>query len=238
VKKWLLILLLASSAQAATGIVDTAADFNRIVRQWAGIESTALLPDSTLLDFAGLSILQTSVEAGGVEGQIRVLTVADQKMYELPDSVVAVVATNIITTDGSSRPIKAGYPQYWGDNEGEMATMGTADESLEADDESVPSQYHYWADTLQLLPAPIRDDDTIIVKALVEHEAVTAVGDTLRFTHPNFTTAALYLATSYALFSVGEDERAAMFLGLYDQKKAELIQRYQRRMDVQPQVKE
>ena len=231
-----LVLLLVPISLSAGEVFTTNASAKSMVRYYSGVGSTELLPDSVLRLFVSTAIVNTSVEAGGVEQLVRISTVADQEMYELPDSIVAVLFTTLITSEGGTYVIRAGYPQYY--DRFNLPRLGSADDDLSLDDGSVPNEYNYWADTLQLLPAPIHDDDTLYLKCFVEHKADTTAAGTIDFTHPDFTTAAIFLATHYALLSVDEFERATAYLNLYTTKKQELKATYQRRMDVQPTVKE
>ncbi len=231
-----MVMLLCSSLFAGE-VLTTNGAFKSLVRQFIGVESTELLPDSTLKTMAALAIVNTSVEAGGVESQFRLITVAEQKFYEIPDTVVAIPFTSVISSEGGTFYIRAGYPQY-SDASAPDGRIGVADDDPNVDDNQIPGEYHYWADTLQIIPAPIRAGDTLIIKCFVEHKADTANAGTIDFTHPDFTTAALFLTCSYALMSVGEFERATFFEALYTKKKTELIQKYQRRLDVQPTIQE
>jgi len=243
------LLLMLSTVQAAT-VIDTLGKFKEQVRQFTGVESTELLPDTTLTDWCYLAIVNTSTEIGGVEAQYRVLTVAEQKFYSLPDTIVAVLATSLISTEGGTYVIRAGYPQYF--DRFSLPRIGVADDAINVDDNSVPLEYHYWADTLQLLPAPIRDSDTLVLKCFIEHPSMTIGGagdttasgannadtNTIAFTYSDYTTAALFLATAYTLYSIDEFDRGDRYFALYEKKKASLIQQYQRRLDTTPTVNE
>ena len=234
--RYLLVMILLFSVAHAGELVSTNGEFKTFVRNWTGVESTELLPDSTLRRLSSLAIVNTSTEVGGVEAQFRILTVAEQKFYALPDSVVAVLATSLITTEGGTYVVRAGYPQYF--DRFSLPRIGVADDAINLDDNAIPIEYHYWADSLQLLPAPIRDSDTLVLKCFIEHKADTTNAGTLDFTYSDYTTAAMFLACGYALMSIDEYDRADRFFALFEKKKASLVQQYQRRLDVTPTVEE
>jgi hypothetical protein len=195
------------------------------VRILTGLESTSLLPDSSLNQFCAEALVWTSTDIGGVEFQFRFVTVAEQAYYAIPDTITEVLYASFRTQEGGTRSIKAWYPQFFEDLQiGDLNNLNPSENDL-------PYAYHYWSDTVQLLPAPARADDTVTIAGYVEHRLVTDDSMTINMT-PAFTEAAVYYAASKALFSVKQSDRSNACLTIYAVLKQSLSDRFTRRFDV------
>lgn len=227
-KRLLLILLFVSSAYAGRTI-DSVGPMMDQVRQITMLESTTLLPDSTLRGCCLRALKWTSTDIGGVERQYRFLTVAGQAFYAIPDSTTEVVFVTMRTQEGLTKSLKAWYPQFFED-------LGVIEgDPFSPTENDIPLAYNYWSDSLQLLPAPVRED-TVIIKIYVEHKTMvnSAAADTMRigFMSDAYAQAALYYACFEALVSVKNFNEANVFMGYYDKKKADLRTIFTRKFDI------
>jgi hypothetical protein len=225
--KILILLVLCASLQAQT--MDSVGQMMSEARQLIGVESTTLLPDTTLRGCVLRSLVWTSTDIGGVESQYRFVTVALQAFYAIPDSTTEVLGATVRTEGGQTRSLKAWYPQFFEDLD-----IGDPDEWTASSD-NIPFAYHYWDDTLQLLPHAVRDNDTIILFTYVEHKTLTNESDTdsmaISFSGSGYTQAALYYACAEAAMSIGRGQLSQTFMAGYEKKKAELFRVYNRRFD-------
>jgi hypothetical protein len=220
---FLLLAFLSVSASVRAGaVIRTVPEFSTAVREATNIYSTTALPDSTLLLFDRMAILETSVEVGGVEATYRFVTDSADPFYPLPDTTVAVLFTTILTKEGNTKSLKGWYPQYFED---------LRLPALEASSEdATPVAYLFWGDSIQLLPIPVRVD-TIYMYCAVEHPRVGA-SDTLSFTRPAYTNAAVLLAAEKVFFHLGMFEEASLTLAAYEKKAEKLRAIYTRAFDV------
>jgi len=201
-------------------------DFAVMVRHKTHLENKSTLPDSVLWDLCSEAIIWTSVDIGGCEHTYKINTVANQNFYQIPDSITSINRVTMLTGDGETKSLKQWYPEYF-----DYFSLPTLSSS-EADQS--PIAYDYWADTLQMMPTPVRVD-TVYIKAFTEHiptDTAAATDDiSLR---PGYAMAALDYACYEALKTVGQFESANQWFGAYEKKKADLTARYMRRMDVNP----
>ena len=227
----LLVVLLLLFPYAASGgdLITTVGEMGERVRDLTRISSQATLPDSDLYDFCGQSLLWTSIDVGGVEANFFVTTVASTPYYNLPDTIVDILFAYVNTSDAETRAIKAWYPQYF-DELNLPAFTGT-------DKEQIPLAYNYWSDTLQLLPVPLRADDTVVIKCLVEHPTAEASGSTI-IMRPAYTEAALFYTCHLSCVSVGMWAESEKFFAMYERLKVGLKERYTRRFEVPRTVRE
>lgn len=235
-KRLLLALLLCASVAWGGAIIENRSDFQDYVRQITGLENTSLMPDTTLNRIIQEAVLWTSVECGGVEAQYRILMVADQAWYALPDSITEILHASLISEDGQTYSVKAYYPQWFGDTESPATLGGDAWEQTE---DAYPFGYNYWADTLQLFPIPKRVD-TLVLKCYIEHppfQGTDSTNDTLQF-KPPYTNAAIDLTAYMALKSVEMPEKAALWFAEYERKRNALRSIYQRKFDIIKSTKE
>lgn len=223
------LLILCGGATYAASPVSTLATMKAAVRQMSQMEDVVLHPDSTLGLLCNLALLQTSIEAGGVEEQFRILTVTKQSHYLMPDTVVSIEYAEFLSDDdGEILSIRQWPPQFVQDGL-KLTTLGPADEENDA----VPAGLNYWADTLQMMPSPIRDDDTLLIKCFVEHPYLSADSMALRL-NPAYHDAALKLTCSKLSASVRDIAMADWWEAKYDKAKAALLQRFARPIEALP----
>ena len=235
-KKLLLALWLCASTVWGGAIIENRDDFQDYVRQITGLESTALMPDTTLNAIIQEAVLWTSVECGGVEAQYRILTVAGQAWYDVPDSVTEILYATLLSKDRETYSVKAYYPQWFGDTE---SPSSLGDEASDETEDDFPFGYNYWADTLQLFPIPNRVD-TLVLKCYIEHpifQGTDSTNDTLQF-KPPYTSAAIDLAASEALYAVEMFDKSALWFAKYERKRNALRGIYQRKFDIIQSTKE
>jgi hypothetical protein len=221
-KKLWILLLLPVMAQAGAVYEDRNA-LAEAVRQQIGIESTTQLPDTTLDDIVAAAVVWTSTDIGGVEAQYKIATVDEQGFYAVADSIVKVLYASIVTKGGKVYSLKSWPPQHHNDLGGEPELSGGESDPL-------PQSYNIWADTLQVSPPPINDDDTLVLKCFVEHRALAVDSSDIQL-RPAYTEAAKFYACMLALLSI-ENEKSAIYEGLYEKRKADLINSYTREFDL------
>ena len=224
----LLVLLFISSAYAGRTI-DSVGPMMDQVRQLTMLESTTFLPDSTLRGCCLRALKWTSIDIGGVERQYRFLTVSGTAFYAIPDSITEVVFVTLRTQEGVTKSLKAWYPQFFED-------LGVIEgDPYSSTENDIPLVYNYWSDSLQLMPAPVRED-TVILKVYVEHKTMlnSSTADTMRigFSSDAYTQAALYYAGFEALVATDNLDKAAIFIQFYDKKKADLKAVFTRKFDI------
>ncbi len=223
---WLAVVLgvLLCGGTASAGIVvDSIGSMKAEIRYMTHITSTSLLPDSTLHSFCDRALLWTSVDVGGVELQYKFTLTAEQAFYAIPDSITEVLFATYISGN-VTKSIKAWYPQFFED----QFTLSEIDVTASSEDD-IPVAYNYWADTIQLIPAP-QKADSVYLKCFVEHSDLADTGSILL--KPAYTEAAVLYACHLAFISVAQFEEAALFLTLYEKKKASLRERYTRKFDL------
>jgi len=225
------LLLLFSVAGANT--IDSVGPMMDEVRQLTSLESTTLLPDSTLRACCMRALVWVSTEIGGVEVQHRIMTVEEQAFYALPDSMTQIVFLTMRTQNGVTKSLKAWYPQYLEE------TGITEGDPFSTSEDDLPYGYNHWADSLQLMPAPVTAGDTIILKIYVEHKTMAndSTADTMRlsFTGDVYSQAALYYACSEALRTVKLYDESKDFMAEYDKRKKSLQDVFTRRFDIPKQ---
>ena len=218
------ILMLCGSLFAG-GNITTRDGATVHIRKMTGVQSTSMCADTTIHTILAESVLWTSIDVGGVEAQFRIVTVADQAWYDVPDTVTEVVAATLLTEDGKTKPLKAVQPPFT-DELDWPEKFGTLDVGDQGDD--APLGYHYWSDTLQLIPIPTRVD-TVILKCWVEHHNDSSAAYVLQ---AGFMQAAIDHACAELLASLGRWEESDKFMARYEAKKALLREKYMRKFDV------
>ena len=225
-------LVLAGSGAAAP-VLSNLLDMNEYVRQRIAHEDILSLPDSSLNLFIAGALAWVSTEVGGLEAQIRIMTVNGQPFYAVPDTTVAVIEAELHSQNGTIAGLKSWPAAFYNDAfgisqlEGGGIPTGAEDESL------LPLAYKFWADSVELYPYPVIDDDTLILKILLEHPSITADTHSVRLIS-TFTKAAALLACQEALMSLDEYEKAAVFGELFDKAVVKLRERYNRPFDILP----
>lgn len=233
-----IVAVMAVPSWAASPIATQAA-FANAVRNEVNISSTDLLPDTTLNEICERAVVWVSVDIGGVEAQYRIVTVSKQAFYVVADSITAILHATMLSNDGGTRTIKAWYPQFYQEITGVPGSEGyvappIALSSINPVEDEVPLAYHYWADTLQMMPIPTDAGDTIIIKCFVEHPILdtTAATDDVVFTHSAYTEAAIDYTCYKILRMFGRLEEAAFYRADYDRQRQVLIQKYTRGFNV------
>lgn len=219
----LVMLCLFASTGFAGTMVDSLGEMKDIVRQLIGVESTSLLPDSTLRDICRGSVLWTSVDIGGVEYQYKFVTVADQGFYALPDTITKVLFASYISHAKGTYAFRSIYPQYF-----------TEEPAILSDDAGawdIPLDYNYWADTIQIMPIPKQAGDTIVLKCFIEHRDITTDTASINLSPP-YSYAAIIYACGYSCVSLGMFDKANWFLAEYEKMKKSLTETYTRGFDI------
>lgn len=219
-----ILMLFLPSLVSAGAALDTLGAFKENLRQQLRIHSVVLLPDSEITDWANLALVWTSVDIGGVESRVRILTVVGQPFYGLPDTLVEILSqTNI--SKKVTKSLRAIPPQF-------SEEMGIATELVTSDTNkhATPVGFSYWNDTLQVFPIPVKVD-TLYFYCYVEHPVLTSAGDSIRL-RPAFTQAALWYACQSIFESMSMIETAAIYERKYDKAKIALRERYRNKFDI------
>ncbi len=224
----ILIFLMFPALGYAGASMDTLLAFKENVRQSKRLESVVALPDSALTDFANRALLRTSVDWGGVESRIRVVTVRNQRFYALPDTLVEVLTQSTISNH-ITHQLKQVMGQYFED-----LGITTSFPPTTTDPEAVPLGFSYFDDTLQLFPVPAKVD-TLWFYAFMEHEVLSADADTIRM-RPAFTDVAVYKCCQFILESFDMKEDAAYYEALYEKYGQKTRKKYLKRLDILPGV--
>jgi len=216
------ILLSFGVSRAGVGI-DTLGDFKRELRQELNTFTNSAFPDSVQVSISARAILWTSADIGGVEQTFMVNTVDGQAMYAVPDTIVEIIESSFISYRMTAN-FKS-WPSQYIEDAGDMTELSDPNEPLD-----VPFAFSYWADSIQVSPIPIRDDDSIYLKCYVEHPYISAVGDDVCLKDP-FIEAALAYACHLAYRYWQEFEVAAQYKQIYDALKEDLRRKYLPRYD-------
>lgn len=217
-------LSLFAGSVMADAVMTTRLILKENIKQQAGFSgSSAALPDSLFNDFVNRALVWTSIDCGGVQSRVRVITTANQAFYALPDTVVEVLAQFIKTGD-VSKSIKAIYPQF-----AEEMGFPTSLTDFSTDEDVVPTGWSFWDDTLTLWAVPEKVD-TIWFYCHVEHPALSADSMAIRL-KPAYTEAALYYCCQLIMESMEEWEDAKNFAIRYETTRNKLRERYQLKFD-------
>lgn len=219
-----LALLTAGSVKADPPF-NTLNDLRHLVRQQT-VLSTSLLPESTLISLCQVAVEWTSVDCGGVEGQVVVKTVEGQQFYAIPDTIVEIVSATQVGT-GNTYGLVAVLPQWW-----EKLYDGYHNSGTSTGEEAFVRGYHYWDDTLQLLPSPSRDNDSIILKGYVNHPDcdTSTANDTLRF-KSGYDQAAFFYACYLVEYHVKMFDDGDRYMAAYEKHRDALKATYARKFD-------
>lgn len=218
--KWIVLFLLAGNLMAGTHIVDLG-DMKESIRMDLQIKDNAILPDSALTDFCQRALLTTSTQCGGIQAMYSIVTVSEQAFYQLPDTIVEIIWGTVITGDaGKTMSIKAIPPPY-AEDYGEITDLIESDENEDA----TPPFYDYWADTIQLIPIPSRDDDTVFFKCFIEHSSISLDTADLQL-KSTYIDAAILWAEYLAYYSMQEYDQGNVYKAAYLEMKAELRAKY------------
>lgn len=229
-KRFVLILLFLILPVFAFGDtkIDSLGEFKQMVRQSQRLESTVDLPDTVFTDFVNRSLLRTSVDWGGVETRIRILTVKNQGHYQLPDTLVEILAQSTVSIK-LTHQLKQVLPQH-------LEDLGIATDipSASTDPEAIAMGFSYWNDTLQLFPIPVKVD-TLWFYAFVEAEVLSASADTIPM-RSAFIEVAVYYCCMLISDSFKKYQDAAYYEAKYEKYGLRTRQRYLKKLDILPGV--
>ncbi len=224
----ILVFMMFPGLCLADASMDSLLAFKENVRQSKRMESTEALPDSAFTDFANRALLRTSVDWGGVESRIRIQTVANQGHYQLPDTLVEILAQSTVSIK-LTHQLKQTLPQHFQD-----LGISTEIPSSSTDPEAIAIGFSYWNDTLQLFPIPVKVD-TLWFYAFVEHPAISVDSATIQM-RPAFTDVAVYYCCMLILESFGMYEEAAIYEAKYEKYGLRTRQKYLKRLDILPGI--
>lgn len=224
------VLLALPIGGRASSLYPTLNRFVGAVRNQTQIYSTSLLADTVARELSRSAIISVSTDFRGVEKRVKITTVNGQAFYQLPDSVVKIISGTVIAGK-LTRSIKAWNPPYFEDFYN-LTQLGGAT-TTGNDPDAIPKAYYYWADTLQLLPIPVKTD-SIYLSCYIRHSPMVTASDTLMRLKSGYDEAAIYLACHKVLLSLQMYEEAATYYGYYEKKAAQLTAKYKRDMDVLP----
>jgi hypothetical protein len=221
-------ILIASSAFGKSHI-RTVGQMMSAVRERTGIGNTTMLPDSTLLHDVDLALNWTSIDCGGIEDSMQIISVAGQAWYAVPDTVVEILYGTIVS-NGFTKQIKAWYPQYSEDESviGKGKTIDNLGNTTGPD--ATPPFFNYWGGVMQFLPVPIQVD-TFYFKDYVEHPTVDSTADSVLL-KTGYIEAALDYACHLVYQDVKEYDQASVFEKQYGEKRDRLQAKYTRRFDI------
>ncbi len=208
--------------------IDSLGEFKQMVRQSRRLENLVVLPDTAFTDFVNRSLLRTSVDWGGVETRIRILTVKNQGHYQLPDTLVEILAQSTISIK-LTHQLKQILPQHLEDLD-----IATGIPSQSKDPEAIALGFSYWNDTLQLFPIPVKVD-TLWFYAFVEAEVLEAALDTIPM-RSAFIEVAVYYCCMLILESFSMYEEAAIYEAKYEKYGLRTRQKYLKRLDILPGI--
>lgn len=219
-KKLIYILILtfvpvSISSGVPGNVFDSLRTFRQGVREVVNITSTTALPDSVLVTIVQRALIFTSVDAGGYEKIFRFPTVDATAFYALEDSITEVLHVTVMSEDNRiTTSIQSFDPEFFEDIK--ILTK------LEDGDAAVPRGYTVFADTIQLIPAPVRVD-SVFLKCFYEHPAFT---DSLIHLKPAFAEAALMYACSKVYEHRKMFNEATFYMNLYEALRNKLRIRY------------
>lgn len=227
-----LFLLLGGGLALASGHVHTVAQFQRDIRMEMRISTGALLPDSVLLAASQRAILWTSTDIGGYEKRYKIQTHYGQAFYALPDTIVEVISASLIS-GMATKNLRGTNTEYF-EAPDVAAPDFAGEDSTGADRDKVPYGYHYWADTIQLMPIPAQLD-SFYLSCYVEHPMIDSTVDSIKL-KPPFIEAARDFAMHLAYRSIQDYDAATFYLTLYKERRAELRGKYLRKYLYRPEA--
>lgn len=220
----LVVILFLPSLAYGDAVFATFKIFKEGIKQQLRIHSTVMVPDSELTDWANLALVWTSVDIGGVESRVKILTVVGQPFYELPDTLVEILSQTNISLE-VTKSLRAIPPQF-------SEEMGIGVELVTGDGNkhATPIGFSYWNDTLQVFPIPIKVD-TLYFYCYVEHPALSSDGDAIGL-RSAFTQAAIWYACESIFSSLTMTDEAIIYEKKYDKAKIALRERYRNKFDI------
>ncbi|MCK5612803.1 hypothetical protein KAR91_63610, partial [Candidatus Pacearchaeota archaeon] len=206
-KKYLFILLFPMIVSADPAIT-TFDQFKTAVRRTVDNESAVLIPDTSLTQDANAALVWTSIDVGGIQAQYRIVTVANQAFYAIPDTISEILTVSFISSDGGTHSVRSWPPEIYED----IIPTGSPTLLSGEDEKAIPIAFNYWADTLQLMPRPVHDDDSVILKCHVEY---TVDSSTLQL-KAGYIEAAKFYCAYLTSIDLRLFEEATFFLAQYE----------------------
>lgn len=220
-KKLLCLLMLWSSVSAAT-----LSSFKSDLRYQTQLRSTTILTDTALTTFCNRAIVFTSTDIGGLEYQWRVPVVSGTKFYRIPDSVIQIFGASLVS-NGITKSIKA-YPPEFAEEDFKLSTLGAVQPGMNSD--ATPRAYQYWADTIQLIPIPIKAD-SLYLKGFVRHPQIMADTATIQL-KPQYQEAAMAYACYLVWRSLEQYDKAEAWFASYKEIGQRLEKAQARKVDM------
>lgn len=222
----ILFLVLIASPVGATSDVDTVSNLMQEVRWIVHCSNDDMLPDSVLIGFAQRALVWTSADIGGIEAIFLIETVAGTEFYAFPDTVTEILYGTFIDSN-RTHSIKSFTPSFYEDAYDRQTTLdtGTGDQQ--------PRAYNLWADSIQLMPSPIKVD-SLWFKCFVEHPACSLATAPIILRSP-YVEAAIEYTCMLVYKRWQEFDKAAYFQASYNAMKVNLVERYRKRMELMPQ---
>jgi hypothetical protein len=226
--KWIMIILIPLTFFVntyATGPITTLGTLKEGVRLELAVATSALLPDTVQTQIAQRSLLWVSTDCGGVEQTFLIKTVDGQAFYAIADTVVEILNGTMVI-DNKTMSVKALLPQYFDDVFPDLDELESTN-----DEDNTPIAYQRWGDSIQLMPIPIRDDDSLYLKCFVEHRLITDDSMTIQITDP-YTEAIILYASHLAYRRWQDYETSALYLAMYEKKRQELRAKYTPKLQI------
>ena len=221
----LFLVLMVSPVSAESGI-DTVSNFMQNVRWVVHCDNDNMLPDSVLLGFSARALHWVSTDIGGIEAIFLIESVVGTEFYAFPDTVTEILYGTFIDSN-RTHSIKQFTPAFYEDAFNRQTTLDTGV------GDQYPRAYNLWADSLQLIPSPIKVD-SFYFKCFIEHPLVDAATDTIRLRSPYVEAAIEYCC--FLVYQRWQDfAGAAVHLGNYEALRVKLLERYRKRMELLPQ---
>ncbi len=171
-RKYLLIILLASSVQGAD-ILENFKNYRHLIRQAFDVDTvdTDFMDDSTLNQFVRISVITLTAPLQSNKKIFTDTTVFRQKQYAL-DSTIVTIYDVFWEKQDTIRPLAYMKVGNWSKGIGDLKKF-LADEGQSL--EKRPYFYDFTDDEILLYPTPINGGDTIKIMALRKVPSLSAV---------------------------------------------------------------
>jgi len=221
-RRYLIVFMLLPMMLAADPPITSIGEFKTGIRRIVGIEDVGLLPDTSLTSDVLTSLVHTSIDVGGIQAQYRIITVANQAFYAIPDTICEVLTVSFIASDGGVYAVAPLPPELYEQTKGPPLLTDESQYSL-------PLVFNWWSDTIQLMPQPAKADDSVILKCHVEYSIAvitTADSSTLQL-KAGYVEAATFYCAYLTSINLKMFDEANVFLGYYETLRRKLRARYQ-----------
>ena len=219
------VILFSFNVCNAGSVYSNLDEFVDGVRNTLKISSTSsIISEAALYQFCKEAILWTSVDIGGYEVTYRFITAADQSWYAIPDTVTEVLFATLQTVDGKlTKDLRAFHTEYV-EEKFNLNTLYT-DDGEAPDNDATPKAYNVWADSIQLIPTPVKAD-SVILKCYMEHP-MPNISDSLIHLKSAYVEAAMQFACGKVKEHVGLDAEGAKYFQKFGSIKADLLRKYE-----------